>query len=350
MTIDIIEAIAVTKSTLGEPSTVGNLPKIHLLFGFLGSGKTTLVKKLLQTSNSNIPTAVVVNEFGDVGIDGEIIQGKSIDTVELVSGCICCTLRGSLLNAIEELAYEKGARRIIVESTGIADPEDMLDDLEEPEIVDKFDVAPIVTVVDSSKFRKIQPMLGEFYESQIYHADILIVNKIDLSTEQDIDAVITHVLANNPAAEVHYTEHCDVESNFIYNQTPKHPIDSHSHHHQHDHHSHDEHEHHHNHNGEEHEHHHHTHDSMHSFVIVPREDLSVSELENYCRSLPDTVWRMKGHLKLDGQTSLVQYSAGQLDISPSEAREHYRMVVIGEELNVDQLSRELGIPLASTLA
>ena len=82
---------------------------------------------------------------------------------------------------------------------------------------------------------------------------------------------------------------------------------------------------------------------------MPREDLSVSELENYCSSLPDTVWRMKGHLKLDGQTSLVQYSAGQLDISPSEAREHYRMVVIGEELNVDQLSRELGIPLPSTL-
>lgn len=312
-----------------------NLPRIHLLFGFLGSGKTTLVKQLLQTANSDISTAVVVNEFGDVGIDGEIIQGKAIDTVELVSGCICCTLRGSLLNAIEELAFEKGAQRIIVESTGVADPEDMLDDLEEPEVADKFDVAPIVTVVDGSKFRKIQPMLGEFYESQIFHADIVIINKIDLSTDEDINVAVTHVQTNNPEAEVCYTEHCDVESSLIFGQTSNNHANSHSHQHERQH--------------DDHEHHHHAHDSMNSFVILPRENLSALDLENYCRSLPDTVWRMKGHLKLDGQASLVQYSAGQLDVSPSEAREHYRMVVIGEELNVDQLSRELGMPLASTL-
>ena len=314
-----------------------NLPRIHLLFGFLGSGKTTLVKKLLQSANSDISTAVVVNEFGDVGIDGEIIQGKAIDTVELVSGCICCTLRGSLLNAIEELAYEKGAQRIIVESTGVADPEDMLDDLEEPEVVDKFDVAPIVTVVDGSKFRKIQPMLGEFYESQIFHADIVIVNKIDLSTDEDINAVVTHVQRNNPVAEVCYTEHCDVEASLIFEQATNGHSNSHSHHH-HDH-NHDDHE----------QQHHHAHDSMSSFVIQPRENLSAEDLENYCRSLPDTVWRMKGHLKLGGQASLVQYSAGQLDISPSEPREHYRMVVIGEELSVDQLSKNLGMALEATL-
>ncbi len=310
------------------------MPQIHLLFGFLGAGKTTLVKNLLQTANSEIPTAVVVNEFGDVGIDGEIIQEKSIDTIELVSGCICCTLRGSLLNAIEELAFEKGAQRIVVESTGVADPEDMLDDLEEPEVVDKFEVAPIVTVVDSSKFRKIRSMLGEFYESQIWNADIVIVNKIDLSTEEDIHAIVTHLQNANPEAAVRYTEHCDVESSLIFEQTKNKPLEAHTHHHDH---------------GHEHEHHH-SHDTMESLVFLPHKDLTTTQFSNYCDTLPDTVWRMKGHLHLDGQPSLVQYCAGQLDITAAEPRDHYRLVVIGRELDADKLARGFGTSIASTRA
>ena len=302
------------------------MPKVHLLFGFLGAGKTTLVRNLLETSNSDIPTAVIVNEFGQVGIDGEILQGKSIDTIELLSGCICCTLKGSLLNAIEELAYEKGAERIIVEATGVADPEDMLDDLEDPSVIDKFDVAPIVTVVDAANFYKIRVVLGEFYVSQILNADIVVLNKIDLAQDKSIKNVTNQLKKINPDAEIRFTEFCDVDSSLIFSDLKTTQIGKtveHSHE----------------------RHHHHEHDTMTSFVLQPYNDLSRSALKQFCDKLPDNVWRMKGHMQLDGEPSLVQYSTGQLDISESDPRIHYRMVVIGQKLNAQKVASGLGEPI-----
>ena len=303
-----------------------NVPKVHLLFGFLGAGKTTLVRNLLETSNSDIPTAVIVNEFGQVGIDGEILQGKSIDTIELLSGCICCTLKGSLLNAIEELAYEKGAERIIVEATGVADPEDMLDDLEDPSVIDKFDVAPIVTVVDAANFYKIRAVLGEFYVSQILNADIVVLNKIDLAQDKSIKYVTNQLREINPDAEIRFTEFCDVDSSLIFSELKTTQIGKTSDH------SHER-------------HHHHEHDTMTSFVLQPYNDLSRSALIQFCDKLPDNVWRMKGHIQLDGKSSLVQYSTGQLDISESDPRIHYRMVVIGQKLNAQKVASGLGDPI-----
>lgn len=303
-------------------------PQIHLLFGFLGAGKTTLVRNLLKTADSSIPTAVIVNEFGAVGIDGEIIQGNSIDTVELVSGCICCTLRGSLMNAIEELANEKGAERIVIEATGVADPEDMLDDLEDSSIEDSFDVAPIVAVVDSSAFNKIRPMLGEFYVSQILNADIVIVNKIDKTDETELENVTRQVKEINPHAEIRFTEFCDVDSSLVFSgetsallksYTPS----SHGHHHG------------------------HAHETMESFVVSPHGDISLSDLKQYFKRIPENVWRMKGHMVVDGQPALVQYSAGQVDVTEAEPKSHYRMVAIGQDLNRETIASDLGIPIAT---
>ena len=312
---------------------MASIPRIFLLFGFLGAGKTTLVRNLLDTANSDIPTAVVVNEFGAVGIDGEILQGKSIDTIELASGCICCTLRGSLLSAIEELANEKGAKRIVVEATGVADPDDMLDDLEDPSVRGKFEVAPIVTVVDSANFEKIRSMLGEFYESQVINADIVILNKIDLGTAEGLQNVARQIEMLNDEADIRFTEHCDVDSSVIFSERTTQQI---AHHDAHEHpHSHD---------------HTHAHDAMSSLVIQPRNDLSRHEFEQFCDELPDRVWRMKGYMLLDEQPVLIQYAAGNLDISESASRDNYRMVVIGEELNGQQLEPKLGQTIATANA
>lgn len=315
------------------------LPQIHLLFGFLGAGKTTLVTNLLKTADSSIPTAVIVNEFGDVGIDGEIIRGNSIDTVELVSGCICCTLRGSLMNAIEELANEKGAERIVIEATGVADPEEMLDDLEDSSVTESFEIAPIVAVVDSSAFSKIRPMLGEFYVSQILNADVVIVNKIDKTDEAELKNVTKQITEINPSAEIRFTEFCDVESSLIFSDETSALLESytpssHEHHHEHHHHEH------------HHEHHHDPHDTVESFVISPYDDISMSDLERFFERIPDKVWRMKGHMKVNGQPALVQYSAGQLDISDAEPKAHYRMVAIGQELDKANVASTLGRPIA----
>ncbi len=314
-----------------------SLPKIYLLFGFLGAGKTTLVRNLLQNADSSIPTAVIVNEFGDVGIDGQIIQGNTIDTVELVSGCICCTLKGSLMSAIEELVDDKGARRIVVEATGVADPEDMLDDLEDTSVTDSLEVAPLVTVVDASGFNKIRPVLGEFYTSQILNSDLIIVNKIDRTNEAELENVSRQIKEINPWAEVRFTEHCDVDANLIFSdqtstllQNHEASANGHDHHHDHDH-----------------GHHHGRHDTMESCVIAPSKSITQTKLEEYFNRLPETVWRMKGHMLIDGQPHLVQYAAGQLNFDETEPKTHYRMVAIGQELDEAALANGLGVPITS---
>ncbi len=321
-----------------DKSELRTLPQIHLLFGFLGAGKTTLVRNLLQTADPDYPTAVIVNEFGDVGIDGDIIQGNTIDTVELASGCICCTLKGSLMNAIEELANDKGARRIVVEATGVADPEDMLDDLEDSTIAEKMNVAPIVVVVDASYFNKVRPMLGEFYVSQVLNADIVIINKIDRTDEQELKNVTEQIKEINPWAEIRFTEFCDVDSSLVFSNDVSALLErydsangeDHSHH---------------NHDHDEHHHHHHAHESMESFVIAPLEDVSQVDLERVCGQLPDNVWRMKGHMVVSGQPSLIQYSAGQLEVFEAETKSHYRLVFIGRDLNPESIASGFGVPI-----
>ncbi len=292
------------------------LPQIHLLFGFLGAGKTTLVRNLLQAADSEIPTAVIVNEFGDVGIDGDIIQGNTIDTIELVSGCICCTLKGSLMNAIEELVNDKGAKRIVVEATGVADPEDMLDDLEDSSVTDTLDVAPIVAVVDCASFNKIRPMLGEFYVSQILNADIVIINKIDRTDTDQLEAVAEQIKEINPWAEIRFTEYCDVDSSLIFTDEVSALLDRHESKS----------------NGHD---HHHAHELMESLVIVPHDNLTRSKVDEIVAELPETVWRMKGHMLIEDQPSLVQYAAGQLEICDADPKSHYRMVLIGQALETE---------------
>ena len=96
--------------------------QVNLIFGFLGSGKTTLVRHLLEERASSQTMAVIVNEFGDVGVDGAILEGNNVDMIELTSGCLCCTLKGPLLNAVEELRDKAGVEHTVIEATGLADP------------------------------------------------------------------------------------------------------------------------------------------------------------------------------------------------------------------------------------
>ena len=318
-------------------------PQVHLLFGFLGSGKTTLVRNLLENLEADVPTAVIVNEFGEVGIDGEIIQGKAIDTVELVSGCICCTLRGSLLNALEELAEQKGTQRIIVEATGIADPEDMLDDLEDPSVRQDFDIGPIVTVVDSANFNKIRSMLGEFYVSQVLNADNVILNKIDLADKQTVQNVADQVKQINPDAEIRFAEHCDVESSFVFSSLNRRDSVNTQTTLACDHHDHDHHHHEHNHN-----HRHHEHDTMMSVVVQPFDNFSKSDFESALLNLPERIWRVKGHMLLDKKPALIQYASGVLDISTCDPRDHYRLVVIGQSFEAEPVMTSLGKTVAES--
>ena len=147
-----------------------------------------------------------MNEFGEVGVDGEVIAGNNVNLVELTSGCLCCTLRGSLMSAVEELREKAAVEQIVVEATGVASPGDMLEDLDDSRIASELDVGPMVTVVDAPKFTRLQQMLGEFYEEQVENADVLVLNKIDLATLEELDEAKAAVRAINPDATLLFAE------------------------------------------------------------------------------------------------------------------------------------------------
>ena len=320
--------------------------RINLLFGFLGSGKTTLVRRILGERGGERPMAVIVNEFGEVGVDGDVIAGNSVNLVELTSGCLCCTLRGSLMSAVEELREKAAVEQIVVEATGVASPGDMLEDLNDSRIAHEIDVGPLVTVVDAPKFTRLQQMLGEFYEEQVENADVLVLNKIDLATQAELDEARAAVREINPDAVLLFAEQGDTDLALLLDGPEsellaqmKAEAEGHPHHHGHDGHGHDHedddrhHHHHHHGDGHDHDHHGHAHAAAESFVMDASGDFSRGGLAAAFASLPANVWRSKGFLTVDGEPSLLQFTMGQLEIGGAPARERPYLVVIGEKLD-----------------
>ena len=315
--------------------------RINLLFGFLGSGKTTLLRRILGERAGARKMAVIVNEFGEVGVDGEVIAGSNVNLVELTSGCLCCTLRGSLMSAVEELREKAAVEQIVVEATGVASPGDMLEDLNDSRIAHELDVGPLVTVVDAPKFTRLKQMLGEFYEEQVENADVLVLNKIDLAAPEELEEAKAAVREINPDAVLLFAEQGDTDLALLLDGPEsellaqmKAEAEGHPHHHVHDDghvhdHKHDDH------HGDGHDHHHHghAHAAAESFVMDASGDFSRAALADAFASLPANVWRSKGFLTVDGEPSLLQFTMGQLEIGGAPARERPYLVVIGEDLD-----------------
>jgi G3E family GTPase len=316
---------------------------VNLIFGFLGSGKTTLVRHLLATRPTE-KTAVIVNEFGEVGVDGEILRGKDVDIVELNSGCLCCTLKGSLMTAVEELRAKAGVERIIVEATGVAQPGELTETLTDATMKTAIDIGPLVTVVDAARFPKLSAMLGEFYEAQIENADILVLNKVDLVDAAVLEQVRDDIRAINPAADIIFAERADVDPAYLLDRNvegllarsaaagdarpagaPGHDSPHHDHDDNHDHDGHGP----------------HADAPAESFVLKAPEHAERARVETFFRSLPDSVWRAKGFMRVDGAPSLVQYATGQLEITPAAARANENIVFIGRRIDRPAIAREL---------
>jgi G3E family GTPase len=316
--------------------------RLNLLFGFLGSGKTTLARRLLDRPGTREKTAIIVNEFGDVGIDGAILQGRDVDMIELTSGCLCCTLKGSLLNAVEELIVRAGARRIVVEATGVAQPDELIETFTDPSARARYDIGPIVTVVDSPKYPKLAEMLGEFYRAQIENADIVILNKIDLAPAATLENARREIVRLNPRGEVQFAERCDVDLERLLNGPSSFVVraragdSGHGHGHEHGHE-----------NGENHEHDH-RHPPAESFVLDAGGDAARGPVESFFRGLPENVWRAKGFMGIDGRPSLVQYAMGNLEIQAADPRPARNMVFIGRDMNKEEIAERFRAIRAGT--
>jgi G3E family GTPase len=177
---------------------------LNVITGFLGSGKTTLLKRLLADENLG-DTALLINEFGDVGIDHLLVQEVAPDTVLLPSGCICCSIRGELKDALTGLLERRARgeipafRRVILETTGLADPAPILATLGmDPHLRGRFHIGLVVTLVDASH-AELQARLHPEWMAQVAAADRLLISKTDVVDAEQLHALRTQLQAINPA-------------------------------------------------------------------------------------------------------------------------------------------------------
>jgi G3E family GTPase len=175
---------------------------VTVVSGFLGAGKTTLVNHLLQLGNSE-QIGVIVNEFGEVGIDGELILANEDVLIEIRNGCVCCTVRSDLVAGVNAILARDGVRldRLIVETSGLADPAPVLQTfLADADVMDKVELESVITIVDAENFqRQISDAIAR---EQIAFADLILLNKIDLLAPPQIVQLERQLRAINPAAEL----------------------------------------------------------------------------------------------------------------------------------------------------
>ncbi|HEY1998959.1 GTP-binding protein [Paraburkholderia sp.] len=175
--------------------------------GFLGAGKTTLVNHLLEHSPAT-RIGIVVNEFGEVGIDGQLIVAEQDAVVEINNGCVCCTVRKDLVNSVAELLARPGkpVERLIVETSGLADPAPVLQTfLADPDVRERVELESVLAVVDARHFH--QQLNDEIAREQVVFADHIVINKTDLVTPDEVTALVACIRSLNPTATLDVARH-----------------------------------------------------------------------------------------------------------------------------------------------
>ena len=270
------------------------MAKIDIISGFLGAGKTTLIKKLVADAFQGEKLVIIENEFGEIGIDGGFLKESGIQITEMNSGCICCSLVGDFGNALKDVLEKYSPDRVIIEPSGVGKLSDVIKAVKN--IGDDVKINSTATVVDASKCKMYMKNYGEFYNNQIESAGTIILSRTQNVSEEKLAKVLTMIKEKNDEASVITTPWDQIDGKKILdamekvNTLEKELLEEHHHHdgecgcghehhhhdhdgecgcgHEHHHHDHDEecgcgHEHHHDHDGEcgcGHEHHHHDHD------------------------------------------------------------------------------------------
>ncbi len=264
------------------------MTKIDIVSGFLGAGKTTLIKKLLEESLAGQKIVLIENEFGEIGIDGGFLKETGVDIREMNSGCICCSLVGDFGAALKEVLDRFTPDRIIIEPSGVGKLSDVIRAvLDVTEGREDIDLATYTTVADAGKCRMYMKNFGEFYNNQIESAKTIVLSRTQKTSEEKLAQALTLLREKNADAQIVTTPWDDLTGDQILSAMEKKPDfaeklleeirameiedeDEHEHHHhhhaeeEHEHHHHDEEEHeHHHHDEDEHEHHHHHHHHHH---------------------------------------------------------------------------------------
>src|ERR1700678_619303 len=183
---------------------------VTVLTGYLGAGKTTLLNRILS-ENHGKKYAVIVNEFGEIGIDNDLIIGADEEVFEMNNGCVCCTVRGDLVRILDGLMKRKGKfDAIIVETTGLADPAPVAQTFFVDEDVQKNARLDAVVTVADAKWLSDRLKDAPEAKNQIAFADVIVLNKVDLVSKAELAEVEARIRAINPYAKLHRTERCQV--------------------------------------------------------------------------------------------------------------------------------------------
>ena len=249
--------------------------KIDIISGFLGAGKTTLIKKLLKDAFKGEQVVLIENEFGEIGIDGGFLKEAGIEIREMTSGCICCSLVGDFGASLKEVISKYHPDRILIEPSGVGKLSDVIKAVQGVAEETGLVLNSYTTVVDAKKCKMYMRNFGEFFNNQVEYAGAIIMSRTDIVDEAKAQAAMELLREINPKAAIITTPIEKLEGAKIL-EVMEHPVSleqemmeeevcpecGHVHEHGHHHHDHDheEHEHHHDHDHEEHEHHHHDHD------------------------------------------------------------------------------------------
>ena len=330
---------------------------VTIITGFLGSGKTTLLNHIL-TNQDGIKTAVLVNEFGEIGIDNELIISTDESMVELNNGCICCTINEDLVNAVYKiLEREDKIDYLVVETTGLADPLPVALTFLGTELRDMTRLDSIVTMVDCANF-SLDLFNSEAAQSQIQYGDVIVLNKTDLVDEADVDALEVRLRDMKKDARILRTQKSQVslplilsvglfESDQYFDQaeSKEHDHDHHDHEHDHNHEHHDHHEHHH--HDHKHDHSHHLeNDGFSSISFQFDKPLAIRKFQYFLdNQLPESVFRAKGILWFDESPKrhIFHLSGKRFTIEDEEWRGDMKnqLVLIGQNLDQDTLRKQI---------
>ena len=348
--------------------------KIDIVSGFLGAGKTTLIRKLRSEALTGEKVVLIENEFGEIGVDGSFLKEAGIEIREMNSGCICCSLVGDFGASLREVVQTYHPDRILIEPSGVGKLSDVIKAVQGVQEEVEMSLNSYTTVVDAKKCKMYMKNFGEFFNNQIQYAGAIIMSRTDLIDEEKTSQAMELLRGINQKAAIITTpitqldgkkllevmEHpVSLEQEMLDAEVEHHHDHDHEHHHEHDHDHDHEHEHHHDHGHEHHHHdhgpdctcgchdHHHDHDADEIFTSWGKETIrkyTQEEINAILEALEDVgtygnVLRAKGMVPgKDGEWIYFDMVPGEIDVRTGAPEYTGRLCVIGAEMKEDKLS------------
>lgn len=346
------------------------MTRVDIFSGFLGAGKTTLIKKLIKEAYNGEKLVLIENEFGEIGIDGGFLKEAGIEIKEMNSGCICCSLQGDFKQSLKMVVEQYHPDRIIIEPTGVGALSTVIDAVLDSDV--DLKVGGLTTVVDVTKCKKYLKNFGEFFSDQVETANVILLSRTKTATAQQVEDAVEMLSMKNPNATIMTADWDELDGKEILSviegkdmlkeeleKLVSEHVDEcddpncgcHDHHHdEHEHHhDHDEHEHHHDHDEHEHHHHHHADEMFTSWGKKTAKRFTEEDIKSILAAFADEkkfgmVLRSKGIVEsTDGTWIHFDYTPGETDIRKGSAAPTGMLCVIGHDLKEDEVGKLFGV-------